>query len=167
MTRLLPVGVVIASLAGCIIYDEDVKYRSGEDEPGDAFVPDRPGDDDDFTADDDRNDGDDIVDFDDLYELQNCELVDLTDLNTGSEKVRVNLAGFLNDLLSVGVAGFRIDAAKHMPLPARALVFVSLAAGSSQMTICARGCPQKPDTLKACLWAVTCARAREMRRLPS
>ena len=62
-----------------------------------------------------RNDGNDIADFEDLFELQNCELVNLTDLKTGSESVRLKLAGFLNDLLSVGVAGFRIDAAKHMP----------------------------------------------------
>ena len=62
-----------------------------------------------------RNDGDDISDFDDLYEVQNCELVNLTDLKTESETVRASLAGFLNDLLSIGVAGFRIDAAKHMP----------------------------------------------------
>jgi alpha-amylase len=63
----------------------------------------------------DRNDGDDIVDFDDLYEVQHCELVNLADLDTASESVRTKLAGFLNDLLATGVAGFRIDAAKHMP----------------------------------------------------
>ena len=63
----------------------------------------------------DRNDGDDIVDFDDLYEVQHCELVNLADLKTESETVRTKLASFLNDLLSIGVAGFRIDAAKHMP----------------------------------------------------
>ena len=63
----------------------------------------------------DRNDSDDIVDFDDLYEVQHCELVNLADLDTGSESVRTKLAGFLNDLLAIGVAGFRIDAAKHMP----------------------------------------------------
>ena len=62
-----------------------------------------------------RNDGDDIADFDDLFELQNCELVNLADLKTGVESVQLTLAGFLNDLLSAGVAGFRIDAAKHMP----------------------------------------------------
>ena len=64
----------------------------------------------------DRNDNDDIVDFDDLYEVQHCELVNLADLKTDTESVRTKLAGFLNDLLSVGVTGFRIDAAKHMPV---------------------------------------------------
>ncbi|MFJ2824305.1 carbohydrate-binding module family 20 domain-containing protein [Streptomyces toxytricini] len=47
--------------------------------------------------------------------VQNCELVKLADLDTGEEHVRARIAGYLNDLLSLGVDGFRIDAAKHMP----------------------------------------------------
>ncbi|KAF8686440.1 Aamy C [Rhizoctonia solani] len=39
---------------------------------------------------------------------------DIRSLNTGSEYVRSKLAIFSNDLLSLGVDGFRIDAAKHM-----------------------------------------------------
>ncbi len=62
-----------------------------------------------------RNDGDDIADFDDVWEVQNCELVNLADLKTGDPEIQAKLAGYLNDLLSLGVAGFRIDAAKHMP----------------------------------------------------
>ncbi len=62
-----------------------------------------------------RNGNDDIVNFSDRYELQNCELLDLADLATGSEKVRSTLANYLNHLLDLGVDGFRIDAAKHIP----------------------------------------------------
>jgi alpha-amylase len=62
-----------------------------------------------------RNGNDDIVNYNDRYEVQNCELVDLADLDTGAEYVRGRLAGYLNDLLSLGVDGFRLDASKHMP----------------------------------------------------
>ena len=47
--------------------------------------------------------------------VQNCELVGLADLDTGEEYVRRAIAGYMNDLLSLGVDGFRIDAAKHIP----------------------------------------------------
>ena len=46
--------------------------------------------------------------------VRNCELVGLADLNTGSDSVRDKIAGYLNSLVDMGVAGFRIDAAKHM-----------------------------------------------------
>ncbi|MFD7746172.1 carbohydrate-binding module family 20 domain-containing protein [Streptomyces sp. NPDC059698] len=53
--------------------------------------------------------------YGDRANVQNCELVGLADLDTGEEYVRGRIAGYLNDLLSLGVDGFRIDAAKHMP----------------------------------------------------
>ncbi|CAL9542821.1 Alpha-amylase [Streptomyces sp. enrichment culture] len=56
-----------------------------------------------------------ITDYRDRADVQNCELVGLADLDTGEEYVRKTVAGYLNDLLSLGVDGFRIDAAKHMP----------------------------------------------------
>ena len=46
--------------------------------------------------------------------VRRCELVGLADLNTGSDTVRDKIAGYLNSLVDLGVAGFRIDAAKHM-----------------------------------------------------
>ncbi len=61
-----------------------------------------------------RNGNDRIENFSDRYELQNCELVDLDDLNTGSGYVQDRLALYLNHLLDLGVAGFRVDAAKHI-----------------------------------------------------
>lgn len=56
----------------------------------------------------------DIKDYGNREDVQNCELVGLADLDTGSDKVRSAIAGYLDDLRSLGVAGFRIDAAKHM-----------------------------------------------------
>ncbi|NLI17963.1 MAG: alpha-amylase [Actinomycetales bacterium] len=56
----------------------------------------------------------DIEDYQDADEVQNCELVNLADLDTGSESVRATLRAYLEDLVSLGVDGFRIDAAKHM-----------------------------------------------------
>ncbi|WP_185899850.1 carbohydrate-binding module family 20 domain-containing protein [Streptomyces sp. WAC07061] len=56
-----------------------------------------------------------ISNYQDKANVQNCELVKLADLDTGEEYVRGRIAGYLNDLLSLGVDGFRIDAAKHMP----------------------------------------------------
>ncbi|GGZ67233.1 carbohydrate-binding module family 20 domain-containing protein [Streptomyces subrutilus] len=56
-----------------------------------------------------------ITNYQDRANVQNCELVQLADLDTGEDYVRGRIAGYLNDLLSLGVDGFRIDAAKHMP----------------------------------------------------
>ncbi|WP_030205849.1 carbohydrate-binding module family 20 domain-containing protein [Streptomyces bikiniensis] len=56
-----------------------------------------------------------ITNYQDRGNVQNCELVHLPDLDTGEDHVRGRIAGYLNDLLSLGVDGFRIDAAKHMP----------------------------------------------------
>ncbi|MFE0176038.1 alpha-amylase family protein [Streptomyces sp. NPDC059002] len=56
----------------------------------------------------------DINDYTDRDNVQNCELVGLADLDTGSDAVRTTIAKYLGDLRSLGVDGFRIDAAKHM-----------------------------------------------------
>ncbi|MFH8727633.1 carbohydrate binding domain-containing protein [Streptomyces termitum] len=57
--------------------------------------------------------------YGDRYNIQECELGDtgqpsLADLDTGSDHVRGKIAGYLNDLLSLGVDGFRVDAVKHI-----------------------------------------------------
>lgn len=62
-----------------------------------------------------RNGNDDIKNFNDLYELQFCELVNLADLKTESEKVRNQIVKYLNHLIDLGASGFRVDAAKHIP----------------------------------------------------
>ncbi len=46
--------------------------------------------------------------------VQECELFSLPDLHTGLTSVRQKIAGYLIALARLGVAGFRIDAAKHI-----------------------------------------------------
>lgn len=55
-----------------------------------------------------------ITNYQDRSNVQNCELVQLSDLDTGSDYVRGTIAGYLNRLIGMGVDGFRIDAAKHI-----------------------------------------------------
>jgi alpha-amylase len=61
-----------------------------------------------------RNGDDGLVHFTDLYELQNCELLGMADLDTGAAHVQGTQAAYLGHLLDLGVKGFRVDAAKHM-----------------------------------------------------
>ena len=61
-----------------------------------------------------RYDDDRIRDYQDLWEIQNCQLGTLDDLDTGNPTVQAKIAAYLNDLLSLGVAGFRMDAVKHV-----------------------------------------------------
>jgi alpha-amylase len=62
-----------------------------------------------------RHGNDDIQNYYDRWEVQNCELVNLADLATDTDYVRTKIANYMNDLLSLGVDGFRLDASKHMP----------------------------------------------------
>ncbi|KAK4033049.1 glycoside hydrolase superfamily [Parachaetomium inaequale] len=55
-----------------------------------------------------------IANYADRWNVQHCELVGLADLDTNEDYVRRAIAGYMNDLLSLGVDGFRIDAAKHI-----------------------------------------------------
>jgi len=61
-----------------------------------------------------RYDDDRIRDYQDLWEIQNCQLGTLDDLDTGKPAVQRKIAAYLNDLLGLGVAGFRMDAVKHI-----------------------------------------------------
>jgi alpha-amylase len=45
--------------------------------------------------------------------VQNCRLVGLPDLNSESTYVRGQVVNYLNALLTLGIDGFRLDAAKH------------------------------------------------------
>lgn len=56
----------------------------------------------------------DIANYQDRWEVQECNLVNLSDLNTSSAYVQGRIAAYLNDLASLGVDGFRIDAVKHI-----------------------------------------------------
>lgn len=56
----------------------------------------------------------DITDWGNGWQIRNCELLGLPDLNQAHEWVRTKIADFLNHLIDLGVAGFRVDAMKHM-----------------------------------------------------
>lgn len=58
--------------------------------------------------------GDEMVDGSDPVQATTCELVNLADLATEQEDVRERLAAHLNDLISLGVDGFRLDAIRHV-----------------------------------------------------
>ncbi|KIJ56431.1 carbohydrate-binding module family 20 protein, partial [Sphaerobolus stellatus SS14] len=58
--------------------------------------------------------GNNIVNYDNAVEVQTCQLDNLADLATETEYVRGRLAEYGNDLLSLGVDGFRLDSAKHI-----------------------------------------------------
>ncbi|XP_042319992.1 pancreatic alpha-amylase-like isoform X5 [Sceloporus undulatus] len=46
--------------------------------------------------------------------VRNCRLCGLVDLAQSREDVRSKIAGYMNHLVDLGVAGFRIDASKHI-----------------------------------------------------
>lgn len=58
---------------------------------------------------------DDIEDSSSRSQMQTCELLGLADLDTSSPHVQETIDAYLEDLLSLGVAGFRIDAATNIP----------------------------------------------------
>jgi alpha-amylase len=58
---------------------------------------------------------DDISNWDAFRERTDCQFPGLPDLATEKPEVRQKIADFLNSQLELGVSGFRLDAAKHMP----------------------------------------------------
>ena len=56
----------------------------------------------------------DIKDYDDPIQVRNCRLVNLLDINNGHIHVRNKQAEFLDKIIDIGVAGFRVDLSKHM-----------------------------------------------------
>ncbi|CAG7818577.1 unnamed protein product, partial [Allacma fusca] len=56
----------------------------------------------------------DIEGYDDAVQIRNCRLQGLKDLNQGKDWVRDKIVEYFNKLTSFGVAGFRVDASKHM-----------------------------------------------------
>ncbi|KAI1236631.1 hypothetical protein IHE44_0014884 [Lamprotornis superbus] len=64
-----------------------------------------------------------IENYQDISQVRDCRLVSLLDLALEKDSVRSRIAEYLNRLLAVGVAGFRIDAAKHMwPVDVKAIL---------------------------------------------
>ncbi len=100
-----------------VIVDTVINHMTSGDGTGTAgsvytkyHYPDAPWDDGDF-----HTCRRDISDYGDRSDVQDCELVGLADLRTEDDSVRQRIAAYMNDLLSLGVAGFRVDAVKHMP----------------------------------------------------
>jgi alpha-amylase len=55
-----------------------------------------------------------IDNYNDPFQIVHCELGGLPDLTTEKEKTRDTIAAYLNHMIDLGVAGFRVDAAKHI-----------------------------------------------------
>lgn len=78
-----------------------------------------------------------VDDFHNAANVQDCELFGLADLATGSPHVREAIASYLVSLVRLGVAGFRIDAAKHIqPVELDAILdWVDSSAASEELPI--------------------------------
>jgi alpha-amylase len=55
-----------------------------------------------------------VTDYGNAANVQDCELFGLADLHTGKVEVGQRIADYLTGLVRFGVAGFRLDAAKHI-----------------------------------------------------
>jgi alpha-amylase len=55
-----------------------------------------------------------VSNYSDKHNVQYCDLVGLADLCTGCGYVQETIANYIKHLKSLGVAGFRVDAAKHI-----------------------------------------------------
>lgn len=64
-------------------------------------------------------------------QVQNCELVGLSDLATESETVRTKIADYLIALNALGIAGYRVDAAKHVPAADLEAIFTKVNAAAA------------------------------------
>lgn len=67
-----------------------------------------------YTKDDFHTCDHNIGNYHDAQEVWNCRLSGLQDLDTSREHVQDIIAGYMAKLLKMGVAGFRIDAVKHI-----------------------------------------------------
>ncbi|GAA1853905.1 alpha-amylase family protein [Microbacterium koreense] len=133
-----------------VIADAVINHMTGQDAPGVGWAGSSyehysyPGS---FEFDDFHHCGltpyDDIVDYGSREQVQTCELVNLADLDTSAPAVRARLGAYLDDLLSLGVAGFRIDAAKHMAADDVAAIVGRLPEGTRILNEVIRG-PLEP-----------------------
>ncbi|GAA2144115.1 carbohydrate-binding module family 20 domain-containing protein [Glycomyces algeriensis] len=86
-----------------------------------------------------------IDNYQDRGEVQNCHLVGLNDLDTSQTDVRETIAAYLDDLQNLGVAGFRIDAAKHIAATDLAAI-MNLVDGDPYIVQEVIGAPGEPIT---------------------
>lgn len=54
-----------------------------------------------------------VDNYDDKHNVQYCDLEGLPDLCTSCSHVQQTVADYLNQMIDIGIAGFRVDAAKH------------------------------------------------------
>ena len=100
-----------------VIVDAVINHMSGKSEGGTGWAGtpfqhyDYPGL---YSSSDFHNCRKDITNYQDRYDVQNCNLVNLSDLDTSSDHVQQTIADYLNRFVDMGVAGFRIDAVKHI-----------------------------------------------------
>uniref|UniRef100_A0AAR2K7H6 Alpha-amylase n=1 Tax=Pygocentrus nattereri TaxID=42514 RepID=A0AAR2K7H6_PYGNA len=55
-----------------------------------------------------------IENYHNIFQVRDCQLVGLLDLAMEKDSVRGKVAEYMNKLIDMGVAGFRMDACKHM-----------------------------------------------------
>ncbi|XP_077133885.1 pancreatic alpha-amylase-like [Ranitomeya variabilis] len=55
-----------------------------------------------------------VENYGDADQVRDCRLLSLLDLALENQSVRSSITDYLNMLIDIGVAGFRLDAAKHM-----------------------------------------------------
>lgn len=110
--RAAGVGIVVDA-----VINHMAGIGEGEGIAGTRFTPFRYGDL--YSADDfhhcGRHGNDQIQNYQDRWEVQHCHLLGLADLATEKPEVRKRIAAYLQSLVDLGVAGLRIDAAKHIP----------------------------------------------------
>ncbi|MFP5251936.1 MAG: alpha-amylase family glycosyl hydrolase [Actinomycetes bacterium] len=104
----------------------------------------------------DRTPDDDIDAYREPFVIQHCELENLADLATESERVRATIGAYLDDLLALGVTGFRIDAAKHIDPDDVAAIVAALPEGTPVISEVIRGTgePVQPEqyTASSTVW---------------
>ncbi|GAA4835432.1 alpha-amylase [Saccharopolyspora rosea] len=113
--------VATCHAAGVKVYaDAVLNHMTGQDGGGTGYdgtsFPDKYDYPNLYTKDDFHQPPCTVNNYTDAHNVQFCELEGLADLKTESDGVRTKLAGYLNDLESLGVDGFRLDAAKHIPV---------------------------------------------------
>ena len=67
-----------------------------------------------YTAKDFHSCDSDVINYTDQENVQDCRVTGLQDLDTSSAHVRDTLASYFAKLINYGVAGFRVDAVKHI-----------------------------------------------------
>jgi pullulanase len=96
-------GQKLEGVAGSTYQTDNEAATHTEDYPG---VP--------YTSSDFHDCTKNISNYKDADEVRTCRLTRLRDLNTGSADVQEKEASYLAHLWDLGVAGYRVDGAKHM-----------------------------------------------------